>query len=110
MNMNRDRLRQFILLLGLAVSVGAALWVRSQQRAEGNSVVTAVTREHAKPVSANSGENQQRLALERLNQRTTEPTDIDPFRAKSWYVPLPEPSAGAPSATDRTAFAFPVLG
>ena len=97
--MNRDRLRQFILILGLVVSVGAALWVRSQQNAEGNSVVTAVTRENAKPVPDARAESQ-RLALERLNQRTTEATDIDPFRAKSWYVPLPEaPPAPPPKPT-----------
>lgn len=99
MSMNRNRLRQSILIIGLVLSVGAVLWVRSQQNAEENSVVTAVLRENAKPASANGGENQ-RLALERLSQRTPRATDIDPFRAKSWYVPLPEaPPAPPPKPT-----------
>ena len=109
MSMNRDRLRQFILILGLAVSVGAALWVRSQQSAEGNSVVSAVTRENVKPVSTNSGENQ-RLALERLNQRTPEATDIDPFRAKSWFVPLPEPPPAPPPKPTAPPLPFQYSG
>lgn len=109
MSMNRDRLRQFVLVLGLLVSVGAALWVRSQQHVEETSVVTAVTRENIKSASTNSGESQ-RLALERLNQRTPEATDIDPFRAKSWYVPLPEPPPAPPPKPTAPPLPFQYSG
>ncbi|TAN79877.1 MAG: hypothetical protein EPN14_05760, partial [Gallionella sp.] len=95
MSMNRVCLRQFILILGLVVSVMAALWVRGQQDGEETSVVAAVARDNAMPASGKSEENR-RLALERLNQRTPGATDIDPFRAKSWYVPLPEPPQAPP--------------
>lgn len=107
--MNQARLRQFILVLGLVASVAAALWVRDQEREEKTSVVTAVARDSAISASDKPEENQ-RLALERLNQRMSESTDIDPFRAKSWYVPLPEPPPAPPPKPTAPPLPFQYAG
>lgn len=109
MSMNRDRLRQFIIFLGLAMSTGAALWARSLPDEKEISVVMDVSRESAKPVSADAGESQ-RLALERLSRRPPETTDIDPFRAKSWYVPLPEPPSAPPPKPTAPSLPFQYSG
>lgn len=109
MSMSPVRLRQFILALCLVGSVGAALWVRSEQSAEETLVVSAVTRENAAPVAASPTENQ-RLALERLSNRTPEGTDIDPFRAMSWYVSLPPPPQAPPPKPTAPTLPFQYSG
>lgn len=107
--MNRVRLRRFILILGLLVSAGAALWVRGSDD-DGTAVVTAISREGATPAAAAAPTDFQRLPLERLNQRPPTPSDIDPFRARSWYVPPPAPPPPPPPKPTAPPLPFQYMG
>lgn len=107
--MKRVRPRQLILIIALIASVGASWWTRNGQNGDDSEVVTPVARESAAP-AANARDENPRLALERLNHRRPGATDIDPFRAKTWFVPAPVAPPAPPPKPAAPALPFQYSG
>jgi len=87
------RRRQALLLLALLASVAASYWVEHTEIDATETVEAAARNVAAAPVEFPDAAGEDApLDLERLRRRELAGTDIDAFRAKSWYVPPPPPS------------------
>ena len=104
------RPRQMILFAALAASLSIALWVHGQE-GDNESVSAPVERDNSHPAAAQEvSDKEERLALERLNQRTSSGTDIDPFRAKTWFVVPPPPPPAPPPKPTAPPLPFKYMG
>lgn len=101
--------RQAILMVALAASLGAALWVHGQEE-KIESVSAPVERAGNRPVAAPEFADEQHLALERLNHRAPSGTDIDPFRVKTWFVAPPPPPPAPPPKPTAPPLPFKYMG
>ncbi len=106
---NRIRTRQVILFVVLAASIGASIWARYQEGAERETVVTPMERGRVASVREAPIGNQ-RLALERLNHRRPGASDVDPFRAKIWFVPPPVAAPAPPPKPTAPQLPFQYAG
>ncbi len=86
------RWRQALLLFALLASIAASYWVEHAE-IDAPAPVEAVARNvPTAPVELPEAAGEDApLDLERLRRRELAGTDIDAFRAKSWYVPPPPP-------------------
>ncbi|MCL1860837.1 MAG: hypothetical protein FWG52_04795 [Proteobacteria bacterium] len=105
------RWRQALLLFALLASIAASYWVE-HAGAEPAETVEAVARNvPAAPVEVPdaAGEDEP-LDLGRLTRRELAGTDIDAFRAKSWYVPPPPPPPEPPEEPAAPPLPFQYMG
>jgi hypothetical protein len=107
--MRRIPPRQYILFLGLLSSLGAALWVNGKEE-DRAPVAATVIRESRTPSMAEAQPDLTRLSLERLNRRMPIMTDIDPFPAKSWFVPPPPAPPMPPPKPTAPPLPFQYIG
>lgn len=107
--------RKTILALGLIISLAASVWVHRQENgAEDDAVAAPVERVAPTRTTANAEEpsdtGEVRLALDRLQRRDPSGTDIDPFRAKSWFVAPPPPPPAPPPKPTAPPLPFQYMG
>lgn len=107
-------------MLALALSLAASAWVARQESLE-QEIAAPVAREGkptANPVASvgrqrpeqEKADGEIRLDLERLAARKLDGTDIDPFRAKSWFVPPPPPPPEPPPKPSAPPLPFQYVG
>jgi hypothetical protein len=86
------RRRQALLLFALLASIAASYWAEHAEIDTPKTVEAVVRNVSATPVDIpDAADEDAPLDLERLRRRELAGTDIDAFRAKSWYVPPPLP-------------------
>lgn len=117
--------RHSVLLLALVASVAASLWAEHSAPDGGSAAVEAVERGQERapergtvvsaargtmPASANAADDNAPLALTRLYNRQWVGTDVDAFRAKSWYVPPPPPPPEPPPKPTAPPLPFQFMG
>jgi len=105
------RWRRALLLFALLASIAARYWVEHAE-SDATETVEAVARNvPAAPVAGpdTAGEDVP-LDLERLTRREWAGTDIDAFRAKSWYVPPPPPPPEPPMEPTAPPLPFQYMG
>jgi hypothetical protein len=107
------RLRRFLLLSALTLSLGAALWVRSEE--DGKPEIVVPTRQDATsarigPPSPEDKDGMPALALDRLSNRTTATSDVDPFRVKTWFVAPPAPPPPPPPKPTAPPLPYTYVG
>jgi len=117
--MSKTSIRRSLLVLGLALSLAASWWTHHQELAE-SALATPAAREDrplaSRPAAgvdqAESTANPENihLDLKRLSARELAGTDIDPFRAKSWYVPPPPPPPEPPAKPTAPPLPFQFMG
>lgn len=126
--MNRTVLRQTLLGGLLALSLAASWWVHQQEQDAASEDVSApVSRiaaqdsatpsapaadlaEHPDASAADSTYAPITLDLRRLHSRDLPGTEIDPFRAKTWFVPPPPPPPEPPPKPTAPPLPFQFVG
>ncbi len=101
-------LRRLSLFLTLAASVAAAFWVRGEDDNSADAIA-APARVQERPTEPTAPQAPS-LALDRLGRRMPADTAIDPFPAKSWYVPPPPPPPAPPPKPTVPPLPFQFVG
>ncbi len=105
------RRRQALLLFALLASVAASYWAEHAEIDAPETAEAIVRNVQMAPVAlpGATGEDAP-LDLERLTRRELAGTDIDAFRAKSWYVPPPPLPPEPPPEPTAPPLPFQYMG
>lgn len=107
--------RRRLLLFGLlALTLAATAWVSRSEFGESVEVVASVSDKPQRTRGSPSGERAQKseaLALGKLERTTTLSVgDLNPFGAKSWFVPPPPPPPAPPPVPTAPPLPFNYQG
>lgn len=112
--MKQAHLRKALLPIGLVIALASSAWVYYQDSQLAEDTVAAPVERNANARPASNGEDASngeiRLALDRLQNRDPAGTDIDPFRAKSWFVAPPPPPPAPPPKPTAPPLPFQYMG
>lgn len=110
---NPSRRRQALLLLALLASIAASYWAE-QAESLGPETAEAVVRNTliapSPAPAAGPADDEAPLDLARLTRRELAGTDVDAFRAKSWFVPPPPPPPEPPPKPTAPPLPFQFMG
>jgi hypothetical protein len=105
--MNATRVRQAILAVALVGTLAATVWP------DGDPEVVEPSRpvpvHGPQPAGADEGAIEH-LDMEQMKRRNQSVSDIDPFRAKGWFVPPPTPAPLPPPKPTAPPLPFVYLG
>lgn len=97
--------RQIVLACALAATTAASLWVAREESPED------ITEVQDRPEQASPGsEAGSKLLAERIRRGEVLESEVDPFRAKSWYVAPPEPPPPPPPKPTAPPLPFRYIG
>ena len=117
------RIRQSLLASVLALSLAASWWTHRQEERADSEAVAPAARENQQAIVASTDasaviralgterkQDEISLDLKRLTARELAGTDIDAFRAKSWFVPPPPPPPEPPPKPTAPPLPFQFVG